>query len=110
MTSEGYVYCQGAASLLSVCVKQQISPLDTLTFAFTFTLNININIYINISINIYIRFTLGLGLVIVWLTIGYWLVNRWHTKRTIHIEPSLLSSIFVKVFVCLVLFSAVCHE
>ena len=61
MTSEGYVYCQGTASLSSVgCKTANFSPT-----------HISIYIYININIYIYIRFTLGLGLVIVWLTIGY---------------------------------------
>ena len=66
MTSEGYLYCQGVASLLSVCVKQQISPLDTLTLTFTFTLT----------------FTLGFVLVNQWLWIGLPLVIGWLTGGT----------------------------
>ena len=66
MTSEGYVYCQGAPSLLSVCVKQQISPLDTLTFAFTFTLTL--------ALALALTFTLGFVLVNQWLWIGLPLV------------------------------------
>ena len=66
MTSEGYVYCQGAASLLSVCVKQQISPLDTLTFTFT----------------LIFTFTLGFVLVNQWLWIGLPLVIGWLTGGT----------------------------
>ena len=74
MTSEGYVYCQGAASLLSVgCKTANFSPTH---------ISIYIYIYINIYINIYIRFTLGLGLVIVWLTIGLPLVIGWLTGST----------------------------
>ena len=70
MTSEGYVYCQGAASLLSVCVKQQISPLDTLTLALTFTLTLALT------------FTLGFVLVNQWLWIGLPLVIGWLTGGT----------------------------
>ena len=72
MTSEGYVYCQGAASLLSVCVKQQISPLDALTLTLTFTF----------TLTLALTFTLGFVLVNQWLWIGLPLVIGWLTGGT----------------------------
>ena len=61
MTSEGYVYCQGAASLLSVgCKTANFSPRHiNIYININININISINIYINISINIYIRFRFG---------------------------------------------------
>ena len=63
MTSEGYVYCQGAASLLSVgCKTANFSP-RRINIYINIYINININIYIYIYINIYIsiniRFRFG---------------------------------------------------
>ena len=57
MTSEGYVYCQGAAPLLSVgCKTANFSPTH---ISININIYINININISISINIYIRFRFG---------------------------------------------------
>ena len=76
MTSEGYVYCQGAPSLLSVCVKQQISPLDTLTFILILTLALIF------TLTLALTFTLGFVLVNQWLWIGLPLVIGWLTGGT----------------------------
>ena len=78
MTSEGYVYCHDAASLLSVCVKQQISPLDTLTF----TLILLLTLALIFTLTLALTFTLGFVLVNQWLWIGLPLVIGWLTGGT----------------------------